>query len=366
MKVTAAVVKAAHQRFCIEEVDLSEPQDHEILVKITAVGLCHTDLVVVDQVLPIPLPAVLGHEGSGIVSAVGKSVTKVKPGDRVVMTFNSCGKCSTCLAGEPAYCQNFMGLNYAGVRPDGSATICSCGQALSANFFGQSSFASYALGNEQNVVKVSDDVDLTLLGPLGCGFQTGAGAVMRSLAAKAGSTIVVFGGGPVGLSAVMGAKVQGCANIILVEPVAARRELGLELGATLTIDPINENVPERVRSVAPGGANYAVDTSGVVAAIETAIQCLGVRGELGLVGVPSNPAAEMKLNLIQALSIGITVRGIIEGDSIPDEFIPQLAALYRDGKFPIDKLVKTYPFAEINTAVEDQLKGRCVKAILVF
>jgi aryl-alcohol dehydrogenase len=366
MKITAAVAREAHKPFCVEEVELSEPRDNEILVKITAVGLCHTDLVVVDRVLPIPLPAVLGHEGSGIVAAVGKDVTKVKPGDRVVLTFNSCGKCSTCAAGEPAYCQNFMGLNYAGVRPDGSATICSCGQPFSASFFGQSSFASYALGNEQNVVKVADDVDLTLLGPLGCGFQTGAGAVMRSLKAKPGSTIVIFGGGPVGLSAVMGAKVQGCANIILVEPVAVRRELGLELGATVVIDPVNEDVAGRVRAIVPAGANYALDTSGALPAIHTAVNCLTVRGELGLVGVPSKPEAEIKLNLIQALSLGITVRGIIEGDSVPDEFIPELAALYRDGKFPLDRLVKTYPFAAINEAVEDQTKGRCVKAILVF
>jgi aryl-alcohol dehydrogenase len=366
MKITAAVAREAHKPFCVEEVELAEPRDNEILVRVTAVGLCHTDLVVVDRVLPIPLPVVLGHEGSGIVAAVGKDVTKVKPGDRVVLTFNSCGQCATCLAGEPAYCQNFMGLNYAGVRPDGSSTICSCGQNFSANFFGQSSFATYALGNERNVVKVADDINLTLLGPLGCGFQTGAGAVMRSLKAKPGSTIVIFGGGPVGLSAVMGAKVQGCANIILVEPLAARRELGQELGATLVIDPIAEDVAARVREVVPAGAHYAVDTSGVIPAIQAAINCLTVRGELGLVGVPSKPEAEIKLNLLQALSLGITIRGIIEGDSVPDEFIPELAALYRDGKFPIDRLVKLYPFAEINQAVEDQVKGRCVKAILVF
>jgi aryl-alcohol dehydrogenase len=366
MKITAAITREAHQRFCIEEVDLLGPKDDEILVRIEAVGLCHSDILVVEQVLPVQLPAVLGHEGAGVVEAVGAKVTKVRPGDKVVMTFNSCGTCTSCRKGEPAYCLNWAPLNYGGARADGSPTLCSCGNPLSGNFFGQSSFASYALGNERNVVKVADDAALALLGPLGCGIQTGAGAVMRALAAQAGSSIIVFGGGSVGLAAVMGAKVRGCKEIILVEPMPERRALGLELGATHTIDPREGNISARIGEILPAGADYAVDTSGAVPAMQAAADALGMRGKLGLVGVPSKADAAINFNVLSFLSRGLRVQAIIEGDSIPDEFIPELVALHAAGKFPLEKLVKTYPFAEINRAVEEQKQGVCVKAVLVF
>lgn len=366
MKMTAAVTREPHQRFCVEEVDLIGPKEDEILVRIEAVGLCHSDILVVEQVLPVRLPAVLGHEGAGIVEAVGHKVVKVKPGDKVVMTFNSCGTCASCQKNEPAYCLNWAALNYGGARADGSPTLCSCGVPVSGNFFGQSSFASYALGHERNVVKVSDHAVLTLLGPLGCGIQTGAGAVMRSLAAEAGSSIIILGGGSVGLAAVMGAKVMECKEIILVEPMAERRQLGVELGATHVIDPKDGNVAAQIREILPNGADYAVDTSGVVPAIQAAVDSLGMRGKLGLVGVPSKIDAALSLNILSCLSRGLRVQAIIEGDSVPDDFIPELVNLHMAGKLPLEKLVKTYPFAEINRAVEEQKQGLCVKAVLVF
>ena len=366
MKITAAIAREAHQPFSIEEIDLDGPKDGEILVKISAVGLCHSDLLVIEQVLPVPLPAVLGHEGAGIVEAVGAGVTKVKAGDRVVLTYNSCGTCKNCVDGEPAYCLNFMPLNYAGTRADGSHALCKGGHAISANFFGQSSFASYALANERNVVKVEGDTPLEILAPFGCGIQTGAGTVMRALAAKAGSSIVVFGGGPVGLSAVLGAVVQGCKTIILVEPHEARRSLGLELGATHAIDPKAGDVAAAVSAIVEGGVTYVVETSGAVAAFEVSTKCLASRGTLALVGVPGNPATALSLNVIEMLVKGLTVTAVVEGDSIPDDFIPELAALHKAGRFPVEKMVKTYPFADINQAIADQSAGACVKVVLVF
>lgn len=366
MQITAAVACESHKPFCIEAIDIESPREDEVLVRMVAVGLCHTDLLVVDQVLPVPLPAVLGHEGAGVVEAIGANVTKFKIGDRVVLTFNSCGECASCKKGEPAYCVNFQALNFGGARPDGSRALCSCGSGVSSNFFGQSSFASYALANERNAVKVSDDAPLELLGPLGCGVQTGAGAVMRSLAAEAGSTIVIFGAGPVGLSAVMGAGIQGCSAIILVEPTESRRALGLELGATHIIDPKAEDVVARVKEIIPAGVNYAVETSGAMAAMDAAVQCLGVRGTMAIVGVPSDLTATLGLNVIGMMVNGLTVTAVVEGDSIPDEFIPQLISLHAKGRFPFEKMIKTYPFADINRAVEDQINGRCIKAILEF
>jgi aryl-alcohol dehydrogenase len=368
MKITAAVTQSVKGRFCVEEIDIDSPRDDEVLVRIVAVGLCHSDLLAADGVLPAVLPAVLGHEGSGVVEAVGPDVTKLKKGDKVVMTFNFCGQCATCTQGEPCYCDNFLPLNYAPVRADGSHTLCGCngGPGISGGFFGQSSFASYALGNQRNVVKVVDDVDLTLLGPLGCGVQTGAGSVMRSLKAVAGSSIIIFGGGSVGLSAVMGAVIQGCSMIILVEPMAARRALGLELGATHALDPREGDVVANIREILPSGANYAVDTSGAIPAIESGLQALGMRGTLALVGVPSNLEAAVSLNILATLSSALTIKAVIEGDSEPHAFIPQLVELYGQGKLPLDKITTKYPFAEINEAVEDQKNGKCVKAVLVF
>jgi aryl-alcohol dehydrogenase len=366
MQITAAVTRQAHTKFCIEEIELEGPREDEILVKIAAVGLCHTDLLVTEAVLPFAFPAVLGHEGAGIVHQVGARVTKVKPGDHVLMSFNSCGKCGSCTSGKPCYCVHFTTQNYGGARADGSSPLCACGNRVHANFFGQSSFASHAIGNERNVVKIRNDVDFAMLAPLGCGVQTGAGAVMRSLNAEAGSSIVIFGGGSVGLSAVMGAKIKGCETIILVEPVAARRQLGLELGATHVINPGGADVAALVRGISPDGVNYAVDTSGVTAALQAALQSLAMHGTLGLVGVPSNPEAELSVSIIGAISAGLTVKGIIEGDSVPDEFLPELVEHFRQGRLPLDKIVKTYPFADINKAVEDHKAGTCVKAVLLF
>ena len=341
MQITAAIAREPRKPLCVEAVDIEDPRADEILVRMVAVGLCHTDLLVVDQILPTPLPAVLGHEGAGIVEAVGSGVTRFKAGDRVVLSFNSCGQCVQCTKGAPAYCINFQALNFGGVRSDGSHALCSCGKGLSSNFFGQSSFASYALANERNAVKVSAEAPLELLGPLGCGVQTGAGAVM-------------------------GAVVQGCSTVILVEPIESRRTLGLAVGATHVIDPRAEDVVTRVKEIVPAGANYSVETSGAMPALDAAVQCLGVRGKMAIVGVPVDLAATLGLNVIGMMVSGLTVTTVVEGDSVPDEFIPQLIALHAEGRFPFDKLIRTYPFADINRAVEDQLGGRCVKAVLTF
>ena len=365
MIVTAAVARQPHAPCSIAQIELDAPRENEVLVRIVGVGVCHTDLIARDQFIPIKLPAVLGHEGAGVVEQVGSAVTKVRPGDRVVLSFNSCGACPRCREGQPAYCQSFPMLNYTGARPDGAPAMHEGGEPVSSNFFGQSSFASYALAYERNVIKVGADAPLAILGPLGCGVQTGAGGVMRSLAAKAGSSIAIFGGGAVGLSAVLGAVVQGCGQIIVVEPHAARRALALELGATHAIDPSGGEVPARIREIVPAGVDYAFESTGLEAVIASALQCLGSHGVLGLVGVPPRPDSEGRYNIAGLITFGHTIKGIIEGDSDPDSFIPELLALHAAGRFPFDKLVKTYPFAQINEALEAQHRGDCVKVVLL-
>ncbi len=366
MDIIAAVARRAHGDFDIETVQLAEPGPLEVRVRIAGVGLCHTDLVARDQFIPIPLPAVLGHEGAGVVEAVGPGVTKVAPGDTVIIGFSSCGHCARCEDELPSYCRDFPVLNYVGGRPDGTSALSHDGERLSSHFFGQSSFASHALTPERNVVKVdATGLRLELLGPLACGLQTGAGGVMRSLACPAGSSLAIFGGGPVGLAAVMGAVVQQCAQIILVEPVAARRAIARDLGATHVIDPAAGDVGAAIRAILPDGVDFAFETSGLEPVVATALASLGSHGLLGLVGVPPRPESSLSVNLASLITYGHRIMGIIEGDTDMDQFIGQLIDLHRAGRFPFDRLIATYPLDQINEAVRAQTAGECIKAVLL-
>jgi aryl-alcohol dehydrogenase len=366
METVAAIAREPHADFSIETIELEQPRAGEVRVRIAGVGLCHTDLIARDQFIPIGLPAVLGHEGAGIVESVGEGVTKVRPGDQVVLGFSSCGGCARCEEDLPSYCRDFPNLNYAGVRRDGSSGLSIDGAPISGNFFGQSSFAGLALAHERNVVKIeAADLPLEILGPLGCGFQTGAGGVMRSMACPSGSTIAIFGGGPVGLSAVMGAVIQGCATIVLVEPVSARRELARSLGATHVIDPNDGDVGGTIRTILPDGVEFAFETSGREAVVEMALASLTSHGLLGLVGVPPRPESSLSINLAALITSGHRIHGIIEGDSDLDGFIPDLLDHHRAGRFPFDRLIRTYPLDQINEAVAAQGRGDCVKAVLI-
>lgn len=366
MQVKAAVSRDAGADFSIEDLEIESPRDNEVLVKIVGVGVCHTDIAARDQAMPTQLPAVLGHEGSGIVEQVGAKVTSVKPGDHVVLSYTSCDHCEPCGHQHRNYCQQFLPLNFAGLRGDGSKAFKTAnGDAVSSHFFGQSSFSSYALAAENCVVKVRDDAPLELLGPLGCGIQTGAGSFMRGFACEAGSAVAISGGGAVGLAAVLGARAQDCATIIVIEPHASRRELALELGATHVIDPADGDVAELIRSIVPNGVHYALDTTGKRAVIAEVLSAVAANGTLGFVGVPGSPDdAVLQLDVITMLATGVSVKGICEGDAEPSEFIPVMVDLYMEGKFPFDKLCRFYDFNDINKAVEAQHKGECIKAIL--
>ncbi|KDE59438.1 alcohol dehydrogenase [Halostagnicola sp. A56] len=365
MQIDAAVVEQEGGAFEIESVELEEPQDNEVRVRIVGAGVCHTDLIVRDQLYPTPLPAVLGHEGSGVVESVGDAVSSVEPGDRVVLSFDYDESCPSCHAGQPAYCANFFAHNFGGERPeDGTSPLSRDGETVSGRFFGQSSFATHAIATERNVVPVEDDVPLELLGPLGCGIQTGAGAVINSLAPKTGSSIAIFGAGSVGLSAVMAADIEGCTDIISVELKDNRRELAADLGATETVDPgAVDDAVEHVRDLTDGGVDYALETTGVPEVAEQSIDSLTQRGTAGIVGAPAL-GTEASFDVNDLILNGRTVTGIVEGDSNPKEFIPVLVELHRQGKFPFDELVTYYDFDEIEQAVEDSENGRTIKPVL--
>ena len=365
MKITAAVARTPGADFTLETVELDEPRADEIRVRIHAVGLCHTDLVARDGAMPFALPAVLGHEGAGVVEAVGAGVTKVATGDRVAITFRSCGACARCKSGDPAYCHSMPAMNYIGMRLDGSKSIHQDGADLASNFFGQSSWATHALTYERNVIKLPADMPFEVAGPMGCGIQTGAGGIMKALACESGSSLLILGGGAVGLSAVMGAKIQGCGTVIVVEPHAVRRSLALELGATHVIDPVAEpDLAAAVRAIVAIGVDYAFDTTGRPDTLTATMACLGPKGVFGIVGIP--PAGTpMPGDLGTVLTFGQTVRGIIEGDSDPDVFLPELMTHWREGRLPLERLIKTFPLAQINEAVVAQHHGDCVKVVLL-
>lgn len=366
MEITAAVTRAPGADFEFAKLELEPPRADEIRVRIAAVGVCHTDLVAREGGMPMSLPAVFGHEGAGVVDAVGEAVTKVKPGDRVALTFRSCGQCARCKSGDPAYCYMMPALNYIGMRPDGTKALKEGETAVSSNFFGQSSFATHALAYETNVVKLPDDMPFELAAPLGCGIQTGAGGVMIALGAPAGSSILITGGGAVGLAAVMGAAIQGCGTIIVLEPHAARRALAEELGATHVLDPAQAgDLAAAVRAILPTGVDYAFDTTGRSDVLAGIMGALAPKGVLGVVGIPA-PGSPLPGDLGNVLTFGQTVRGIIEGDSEPDVFLPQLVEAWRAGRLPLEKLVRTFPFAEINQAIAAQHHGDCVKVVLTL
>ena len=364
MQATAALLHQPNGPFSIEPVEVAAPQAGEVRVAVKAVGICHTDLVIASGAMGLQFPAVLGHEGAGVVESVGEGVDDLAPGDKVLLTFNSCGSCKSCRHHEPAYCSHFIPLNMLAARGDGSTRVTQNGGHIADNFFGQSSFSSLAVANHRNVLKLDADADLATLAPLGCGIQTGAGGVLRSLAAKQGESLVVLGAGAVGLSALLGGTIAKCATIIVVEPQEERRAIALELGATHVLDGQGD-VATAVRAILPEGADMVLDTSGFMPVVQQSLNMIANRGRIGLLGVPGSLDAALSVPIMQLLSQGVTVRGIVEGDSDPATFLPELIAHHKAGRLPIEKFSRTYRLEEINQAIADAHHGKAIKAILL-
>ncbi len=362
MKITAAVVEAAGAEFQFSELELAEPGPGEIRVKIHACGICHTDIGAQQGNYPTGFPAVFGHEGAGVVERTGEGVSKVVPGDYVVLSFNSCGACSHCHTGFPAYCSNAMSLNVSGHRGDGVSAYSRNGDSIKGHFFSQSSFATHSIVYERNLVKVSKDIPLAELAPLGCGIQTGAGAFLNTLPVKAGMRVAVIGTGSVGLSAIMAARLAGCAVIVAIDILESRLQLAAELGATHTIDGRDPKLVEQLIEISSGGLDGILDTTSIPALLRQAVLSLNARGTL-LLGGAAKPGSTVEFDM-GPIHYGRTVRGTLEGDSIPDEFIPQLIEHYRAGRFPMDKLISYYDFKDLNQAMRDTHAGKAVKAVL--
>jgi aryl-alcohol dehydrogenase len=352
-KIRAAVLRRRGGPLKIETIEMEGPRADEILVRLVASGICHTDIGFIDDWSSSDAPVVLGHEGAGIVEAVGKGVKGLRPGDPVVLSYQSCGRCSPCRHGRPAGCARFYEANFGFGRLDGTNALERSG--VRGHFFGQSSFSTHCLATKRNVVPVPRDLPLELLAPLGCGLQTGAGTVLNSLKVPAGAGIAVFGTGAVGLAAVMAARIAGAGPIIGVDIKPKRLELALELGATHVIDARREDIAARIAKITGSGVHFGVDTTGEPELVRLAVAILRPRGRVALLTGDMTDRTYPQ---------GKKAVGIIQGDAVPQRFIPRLIDLYRAGKFPFDRLVKFYPFAEINRAVADSRKGGTIKPVL--
>ena len=361
MRFGAAVLRAYDDPFTVEEVMLAEgPAEGEILVRIAGCGMCRTDLAVRRSAGRSPLPAVLGHEGAGVVLETGGTGTGLSAGDHVVLSFDSCGHCRNCLGAAPAHCDSFASLNLFGGRREHAARFTdTTGTALAPRWFGQSSFAEYALVPARNAVRVDPALPLELLGPLGCGFLTGAGAVLNSFGVGPGDTLAVFGAGAVGLAAVMAAHAAGAVTVA-VDRHPGRLALAERLHA-LPVPASPTGLPGRVRRLTGGGATYALDTTGSAGLINDALRSLRPTGRLGLVA-RLHEALPLEVG---TLDRGRTISHICEGDAVPGLLIPRLTALWQAGRFPFDQLIRTYPLADINEAEHDCDTGRVVKPVLI-
>ncbi|MEW1695230.1 NAD(P)-dependent alcohol dehydrogenase [Streptomyces sp. NPDC091278] len=362
MKARAAVLRSRTLPFRVEDVTLEGPGPGEALVRVAGTGFCHTDLLPRTDRLGVALPLVGGHEGAGTVLATGTGVHEVSVGDHVVMSFDSCGGCRSCLAGRPATCAAFFTRNLTGRHPGGTGGVArdAEGGEVAAYWFGQSSFATHCVVPVRSLVPVPRSLPLELLGPLGCGFQTGAGAVLNSLGVRTGSSVVVAGTGAVGLAAVMAARAAGATVVVAVDVLPVRRELAAELGATHTLDGSSDALAEEILRIT-GGADHAVDTTGLPPVITALVRSLHSAGSCGLVGVQHGDLIVDPL----LIAAGRTIKGIIEGDAEPRLFIPRLIDLWQRGLFPFDRLIRRYPLAEIDRAERDVASGAVVKAVLI-
>ena len=351
MQVTAALVEEARDPFRLETLELADPGADELIVRMVASGICQTDVHGRDDYFGIPFPCVFGHEGAGVVERTGSAVTKVRRGDRVVMVSPSCGSCAACRRGLPGYCAAARKIKFSGRLRDGREPFRRGSTPVFGAFFQQSSFATHALATEGNVVKVPDHVPLEQAAAFACGVNTGAGAVLNVLRPQPGSSIAIFGGGAVGLAALMAARIAGCTTIAVADPHENRLELARELGAT------------QVFKEKPAGAfDFALEAAGSPVALRDALDGLAPLGVCCLVG-SARKGVDAQIEMAQ-LQQGRTVRGCIQGDAPPDTFVPALFEHFRAGKLPVEQLIAYYDFAEVNRAVADSLSGKTVKPVL--
>jgi Zn-dependent alcohol dehydrogenase len=363
MRTTAAVLAGRGERFTVEDVEIDEPRPGEVLVRLIASGVCHTDAVAQQGDLPFPVPGVLGHEGVGRIEALGDGVVGHQVGDTVLLGWPWCGRCRNCLAGQPRYCLQLAPLLIGGGRTDGSTSLRRAdGTPLHSHFFGQSSFAEHAIVGPSSLVPFSTTAAPEAVGVLACGIATGAGAVLNTLDLGPGDSLVVFGAGAVGLAAVMAARLTPATTIVVVEPNAARRALASKYGATEVVDPAAVDVVPAIHEICAGTADAALDCTGIPAVIRQAIDSVGMLGTAVLIGA-APAGAEFSADHLTTLW-GKRIVGTLGGESQSPRLVPALLALHDQGRFPFTDLIQYFPRGEINEAMEASRRGDVVKPVL--
>jgi Zn-dependent alcohol dehydrogenase len=372
MKTLAAVLRAVTDRrpyteslpMSLEEVELGAPRSGELLVRIEAAGVCHSDLSVVDGSRVRPLPMALGHEAAGVVEEVGPGCRDVQPGDHVVLTFvPSCGTCPECSSGRPALCTPAAAVNGAGALLHGPPLLADRNGRPIHHHLGVSGFARHAVVARESAVVVPRDVPIATAALFGCAVLTGAGAVLNTAGVRPGQSVAVFGLGGVGLASVMGAAVAGAWPIIAVDPVAAKRTLALELGATAAFTPAEAEAA--IRDLTRGGAEVTFEAAGVPAVLEAAFRSARRGGTTVAMGLP-HPTKTLALPALAFAGLGQSLVGSYMGSAAPQRDIPRYLSLWKAGRMPVDRLqTDAMPLARINEAFEQLAAGAAVRQVLL-
>ena len=374
MKVQGAVLNAmgaqppytASRPLAVGEVELRPPEAGEVLVRIAAAGLCHSDLSVINGDRPRPTPMLLGHEAAGVVETVGPGVNDLAKGDHVVLVFvPSCGHCLPCAEGRPALCEVGAAANTAGTLVGGHRRIFREGNAIH-HHMGCSAFAQYAVVSRRSLVKVDREVPLEDAALFGCAVLTGVGAVVNTARIPMGATVAVIGLGGVGLAAVLGAIAAGASRVVAVDLAKDKRDFAARLGATEAFDGGAADAAEAIRAATQGGVEYAFEFAGSVRAMELAYRITRRGGTTITAGLPP-PTATFAIPHVNLVAEERTVKGSYIGTCVPTRDLPRYVALYRQGKLPVDKLLThRLELAEINEGFERLREGKAVRQVVVF
>ena len=361
----AAVLRTVNEPLSVEDVELADPDAGEVVVRLHASGVCHSDWNVVSGATPNPLPVVLGHEGAGVVEAVGSGVSAVAEGDHAVLSWlPACGRCFFCVQGRPSLCEHAMEGMFEGTLPNGGLRLSQNGNALYHYSF-LSTFAERCIVPEECCVPIRQDAPLDVAALVGCAIMTGVGAAINRARVEPGSAVAVFGAGGVGLSVILGSRLAGAATIVAVDPVPLKRELALDLGATHGVDPQSEDAVVALRDLTEGrGVDYAFDAAGVPGIVAQAYDSVRRGGTVVCIGIPP-VGAEASLPGPSLPRDEKVVTGSFYGSSRPHVDMPLLLDLFMDGRLPLDRLVtRTFPLEEVNDAFAAMNAGEVARAVI--
>jgi len=374
MKIRAAILNqmgiappyAQTEPLKIERIDLDPPKEGEVLVRIAAAGLCHSDLSVIDGNRPRPTPMVLGHEAAGIVEECGPGVSDLKPGDHVVMVFvPSCGHCQPCAEGRPALCEPGAAANTAGTLLSGQRRLHRNGAPVN-HHLGVSAFAEYATVSRRSLIKIDPELPLEEAALFGCAVLTGVGAVINTAQVRAGTSVAIIGLGGVGLAALLGAVAAGARQIVAIDLAPDKLALAKSLGATDAFNAADSNVVEAVRDATGGGADYCCEFAGSPKAFELAYKITRRGGTTVTAGLPP-PTATFALPIVNLVAEERTIRGSYIGTCVPLRDIPRYIALYRQGRLPINRLMSgRLKLEEINVGFDRLAKGEAIRQVITF